>query len=103
MTLWADTIPVALVGYVAHTLLGFGLDLQGVRLARAVFPIGGIKFWRRLLRHAAFYSLEGIDKQRIVIRTSLVDKTEGFGTKTFRYYTHTPELLAVQELTAELS
>jgi len=56
-----------------------------------------------LLRHAAFYGLDEFDKQEIAIRTSLVEKKEGFGEITFRHYTHTPELLAVQELTTVLS
>ena len=100
---WVHVVLIVLVGYAAHTLLGFALDLHGVRLARAVFPIGSLKFWQRLIRHAAFHSLDAIDAQEIVVRTSLVGKTEGFGESTFRYYTHTAEMLALQQFTAHLS
>ncbi|MFZ6757531.1 hypothetical protein ACO0K9_09915 [Undibacterium sp. Ji50W] len=47
--------------------------------------------------------MENIDEQKIVVRTSLVPRTEGHGEKTLRYYTHTAELLALQEITAHLS
>ena len=96
-------IPIAAIGYAFHTLLGFALDLRGVRLARAVFPIGSLKIWQRLIRHLAFHLSDKFDAQDIVIRTSLVPMTAGSGDQTFRYYTHTAEMLALEQFTAHLS
>ena len=93
-----------LIGYGTHVILGFAFDLRGVALSRAVFPIASLKLWKRFVRHATFHTLRAVDDaQDIVVRTSLVEKTEGYGTKTLRYYTHTAELIALQEIAAHLS
>lgn len=96
---------IVLVGYLAHTLLGFVQDLRGLGLARCVFPVAELKWWQKLLRHltSSVANTEKLDKQTVVIRASLVKRVEGARPKTLRYYTHTPEMLALGDISTALA